>query len=246
MCVKHDEFFRRRKFIIKLFKNESVTNVIIKKYEVSKYNSKSCTSCNSGLIKVKVEYDCNGKLFKKFFLIKIPSIRINYAIGLKSGFYLTVKNMYEEILPVIIYKMKSNIVPAFNGCINSEILILENPMENSFQIKHNILLNFEKCKSILEVSAEFHAVSYKLHQENQSLFLKYQRGNFFNDMIIDIVVKRNYTNFTTLLKKDGNSRNSIEKLEKFKNKITHIAVRTNKRATKMNFGSKCLRRFEQQ
>lgn len=209
----------------KIRKDESEANVIIQNYEVRKYNTELGANYLSGLIKVRVQYEYNGKFFKHFFIIKVPSSGINYALGLKCGLYLTEKNMYEEILPLIIKKMKSNIVPEFYGSVNSEILILEDLTENGFQIKHNALFNFEKSKNTLKALAEFHAASYKLNQENPSLFSNYQQGNFINDLSIEFT-KMNYKNVSFLLEKDGNSRNSIEKMRTLIDKITLQSIFT--------------------
>ncbi|XKL69429.1 hypothetical protein PGB90_007198 [Kerria lacca] len=205
-------------------KNEPEVNINIKHYEQKKCDIEPGGAYLSGLIKVKVDYDCNGKSLTKSFIAKIPSLGINYKLGVDNGVYNKEKYIYEEILPQVKNKMKLKLMPEHYETINSEILILEDLNESGFVIKQNTWFNFEKCKRTLEALAEFHAASYRVHQENPNFFLKNQQETIYIDVMVNQIVQAIFTDFMRILETEENVSDLINKLQNFKNKITPTSI----------------------
>lgn len=203
---------------------EPKANIVIKNYDQKKCDIESGGAYLSGLIKVRVDYDCNGKSLKKSFIIKVPSLGINHKLGVGIGVYHKEKYVYEEILPQVKKKMKYELMPEHYETINSEILILEDLTDSGFIMQHNTWLNFNKCKFTLETVAEFHAASFKCHQENPNFFFKNQPETIFVDFMVDSVMQTIFTKFTRILEAEESGSNLINKLEKFKNKITSESI----------------------
>ncbi|XP_065221619.1 uncharacterized protein LOC135846450 [Planococcus citri] len=122
----------------------------------------------SQLSRLKVEYQRRGRIFKKSFILKVPSAHPMYTIALKYKVYDKEYRIYTQVLEEM-YKIDGERVGAKLYYANDQhSLIMKDLSLSGYKMADRVQqLDYEQCYLVLKSLAKFHALSVKLDQNSK-------------------------------------------------------------------------------
>ncbi|XP_065221618.1 uncharacterized protein LOC135846449 [Planococcus citri] len=122
----------------------------------------------SELSRLKVEYQRRGRIFKKSFILKVPSAHPMYTIALKYKLYDKEYRIYTQVLEEM-YKIDGERVGAKLYYANDQhSLIMKDLSLSGYKMADRVKqLDYEQCYLVLKSLAKFHALSVKLDQNSK-------------------------------------------------------------------------------
>ncbi|XP_065221386.1 uncharacterized protein LOC135846307 [Planococcus citri] len=120
---------------------------------------------SSMLSRLMVEYQRKGKIFKKSFILKIPSTHPAYNFGIKFKLYEKEYPMYTEVLEEM-YKIDGeHIGPRLYYTDDKYSLMMKDLSLSGYKAAERTKqLDFHHCCLVLKKLARFHGLSVKLNQ----------------------------------------------------------------------------------
>ncbi|XP_065222309.1 uncharacterized protein LOC135846891 [Planococcus citri] len=119
----------------------------------------------SMLSRLMVEYQRKGKIFKKSFILKVPSTHPRYNFGIKFKLYEKEYPMYTEVLEEM-YKIDGeHIGPRLYYTDDKYSLMMKDLSLSGYKTADRTQqLDFDHCYLVLKKLAKFHGLSVKLNQ----------------------------------------------------------------------------------
>ncbi|XP_065224378.1 uncharacterized protein LOC135848405 [Planococcus citri] len=123
---------------------------------------------SSMLSRLIVEYQRKGKIFKKSFILKIPSTHPAYSYGVRFKMYEKEYPMYTEVLEEM-YKIDGeHIGPRLYYTDDKYSLMMKDLSLSGYKTTDRTKqLDFHHCCLVLKKLAKFHGLSVKLNQNSK-------------------------------------------------------------------------------
>lgn len=149
----------------KILVGDTSGKVNVLKWNIESNIVKSGNNHTSELSRLIVEYQKKGKIFKKSFILKIPSAHPVYKIALRYNLYQREYPMYTEVLQEM-YKIDGeHIGPRLYYVGKNNSLMLKDLSMSGYTMVDRVKqLDYEQCAIVFKKLAKFHALSVKLNQ----------------------------------------------------------------------------------
>ncbi|XP_065203576.1 uncharacterized protein LOC135833741 [Planococcus citri] len=184
-------------FIQSIFQAEKdKKNIKLVDYTVSRKAVGDDNNVSSEVSRLYVNYEKDGKLIKKTYFMKIPSLSPLYSILKRIGIYEKECHMYTTILPEMrrLVQNEDILSPKCYVSSDSTILILEDLRESGYKmINRRAQMDFEHASAAIRTLAEFHALSLKLNETHPEDLNNVKRECFYspgNNQLIESSYER--------------------------------------------------------
>ncbi|KAK7571139.1 hypothetical protein V9T40_014743 [Parthenolecanium corni] len=143
--------------------------ITVRHFEDGQYAVEPGTNYSSEIIRVRVEYECDGRQLRQCLVFKVPFLNAHYEFLNELGFYDKETYMYAEVLPRMSTMLRSAVVPRHYFTTDTHVLALEDLGAQGYYLQSEAAFDYEHCACTLRALAMFQAASAKLHLEDDQL-----------------------------------------------------------------------------
>lgn len=147
---------------------DSSSKVTILKWHVKNNIIALGNNHTSELSRLTVEYQRRGRIFKKSFILKVPSTHPLYSLAIRFKMYEKEYPIYTEVLEEM-YKLDGeHLGPKLYYADDKNSLIMKDLASSGYKMVDRIeQLDYDQCYIVLKSLAKFHALSVKLEQNSK-------------------------------------------------------------------------------
>jgi len=163
-------------FLLKCLKNAHLgSSICLKNFQDKQNMVASGTNYTSEILRVSVEYDCDGEVLQESFVVKVPQMSPNYEFVNQFGFYDKEAYMYNEVLSKMAKMLDNPPIPRHFFTTESETLVLQDLSVQGYVLVQDKALDLEHSLHVLEGLAKFHAASTRLDELDPNILVDASR-----------------------------------------------------------------------
>lgn len=196
-------------------------NIKLVDYKINRKAVGEGNNVSSEVSRLYVNYEKNGKIIKKTYFMKIPSLSPLYAILKHIGIYEKECHMYTTILPEMnkLIQNEDSLSPKCYVSSDSTTLILEDLRESGYKmINRRAQMDFGHASAAIRTLAKFHALSLKINQTHPQELNKVKRDCFYTPGNDQIAVQ-GYKRFLQIVETTPQIEHLHSKLFQFKDHL---------------------------
>lgn len=196
-------------------------NIKLMDYKINRKAVGDGNNISSEVSRLYVDYEKDGKIIRKTYFMKIPSMSPLYTILKHIGIYEKECHMYTTILPEMckLLQNEDSLSPKCYVSSDSTVLILEDLRELGFKmINRRAQMDFEYASVALRTLAKFHALSLKLNETHPQELNTVKRDCFYTSGNGEIA-RQSYKRFLQVVKSTPEIEHLHSKLSQFKDHL---------------------------
>lgn len=143
-------------------------SIAVRDFEDGHFVVEPGTNYSSEILRVRVEYECDGRPLRQSLVFKVPFLSSHFEFLSALNFYDRETYMYGTVLRRIRDRLRCDVVPRHLLTTDTHVLVLEDLCAQGYYLRSG-LLDYEHCASTLRALAMFHAASNGLQRQDERL-----------------------------------------------------------------------------